>query len=111
MIQEDKEKEKNEEESRFEDGNDDIGIFNKIPEDQVNFNDFKYFYVHFSDYISGGEFCEIIKLKEFYNFLFHIKKDFNTKIIINFGENLKSVEKYLIKFIQVSYFHIFLNKS
>ena len=111
LIQEDKEKEKNEEESRFEDGNDDIGIFNKIPEDQVNFNDFKYFYVHFSDYISGGEFCEIIKLKEFYNFLFHIKKDFNTKIIINFGENLKSVEKYLIKFIQVSDFHIFRNKA
>ena len=110
LIKDDKEKEKNGEESKLEEENEDIGIFSRIPEDQVNFNDFKYFYVVFSDYVSDGDFSQIIKLSEFYNFLIHIKKNFNTKIIINFGENFKSAEKYLIKFIQVSDFHIFRNK-
>ena len=112
--QEKKEKEnneENEEESKFEHENEDIGLFSNIPENQVNFNYFKYFYIHFSDYISGGEFSKIFKLREFYNYLKHIKKNTNIKIIINFGKNLKNAEKYLVKFMQVSDIHIFRNKQ
>ena len=103
-------KEENGEEINDENEKEDMGLFGRIPENQVNFDDFKYIYIHFSDYTIGGELFEIFKLKELYYFLKHIKNETKTKIIINFGENLKSYEKYLISFIKVSDIHIFRNK-
>ena len=104
--------EKVEEESTFdEEGKEDLGLFRKIPEEHINFNDFRFFYINLGDYIKGGEFYEVFKLKEFYNFLKHIKKVSKIKIIINFGENLKNIGKYLIKLMQVSDIHIFRNKD
>ena len=108
---EDKEEKKAENEEDIKDEEGDIGLFDKIPENQVNFNDFKFLYIHFGDYVKGGEFYNIFKLKEFYFFLKRIKKNNKTKIIINFGENLKSFEKDLIKFMKISDFHIFRNKT
>ena len=110
-IQIKEEKEIEEESTLDEEGKVDLGLFNKIPEEHINFNDFKYFYINIGDYIKGGEFHEIFKLREFYNFLKHIKKISKIKIIINFGENLKNIGKYLIKFIEVSDIHIFRNKE
>ena len=108
---EDKEEKKAENEEDIKDEARDIGLFDKIPENQVNFNDFKFLYIHFGDYVKGGEFYNIFKLKEFYFFLKRIKKNSKTKIIINFGENLKSFEKDLIKFMKITDFHIFRNKT
>ena len=42
---------------------------------EIRFNDFKYLYIHFSDYISGGEFSNEFKLNQIYNFLVKIKKN------------------------------------
>ena len=104
-------KEENEKEFIFEKGKDNIGLFGNIPENQVNFKDFKYIYIHLGDYIRGGEFYEIFKLNELYHFLKRIKINSKIKIIINFGYNLKKFEKYLIPFMKISDFHIFRNKN
>ena len=105
-----KEKHLIDEENKNEDENS-IGLFSKIPEEQVNFDDFKFLYLHLNDYSYGGQFCDIFKLKEFYNFLNHIKNNFKTKIILNFGENLKNCGKYLVELIKIVDIHIFRNKS
>ena len=63
----------NDETCKEEENDNKIGFFSIIPEKQVNFNDFKYLYIHFSEYNSGGEFYEIFKLSEIYNYIKYIK--------------------------------------
>ena len=94
-----------------EENDNEIGLFSKIPEKQVNFNDFKYLYIHFSEYNSGGEFYEIFKLSDIYNYIKYIKINFKIKIIMNFCENFRKSEKYLIELIKIVDIHIFRNKS
>ena len=98
-----------EEESKDNDNND-IGLFDKIPENEVNFEDFRYIYFYLKDYVYGGEFYNVFRLREIYNFLKKIKIQSKIKIILNFTENLKSIEKYLIKFLKISDIHIIRNK-
>ena len=98
------------EENKYDDDNS-IGLFKNIPEEQVNFDDFKYLYLHLNEFSYGGQFSDIFKLKEFYNFLNHIKNNFKTKIILNFGENMKNCGKYLFELIKIVDIHIFRNKS
>ena len=102
--------EEEEEESDNEDY-DNIGLFEKIPENEVNFSEFKYIYIHFRDYLLYGEFNELFKLEELYNFLRKIKKNSNIKIIFNFTEGLKYTKKYLLKFMKISDIHIFRKKT
>ena len=49
-----------------------IGLFSKISEEQVNFDDFKYLYLHLNDFSYGGQLNDFFKLNEFYNYLNHI---------------------------------------
>ena len=114
---EEKEQKENEEddsqqkEEEEEDPND-IGDFEKIPEDEVKFNNFKYLYIHFLDYCSGGEFSSTFKLNQLYNFLNKLKKSNKIKIIINLGENIDNKNfDYIIKFMKISDIHIFRNKK
>ena len=97
------------EESR--DNDDNIGFFQKLPEDEINFANFKFFYFHLNDYINGGEFQEMFRLQEIYNFMKKLKNNTKIKIIFNFGENLKYIRKYLIKFLKISDIHIFRKKT
>ena len=103
-----KTKEKVEEDS---DNDENIGVFDKIPEDQVNFDDFKYIYIRYRDFLFSGEFHNVIKLKEIYNFMRYIKKNFKMKIILNFGEKFKFNEKYIIKLLKIVDIHIFGSKN
>lgn len=100
-----------EEEESKESNNNDIGFFDKIPDNEVNFECFKYLYFHLKDYLYGGDFYNVFQLREIYNFMKKIKSNSKIKIILNFTENLKNYEKYVIKFIQISDIHIFRNKS
>ena len=106
-TEEDEEEESNE----IDDNEDNIGLFERLPENEVNFGEFKYIYIHFRDYILDGEFSELFKFEEIYNFLKKIKKDSKVKIIFNFSEGLKSSWKYIIKFLKISDIHIFRKKS
>ena len=106
----DESQEKEKEEEEEEDKND-IGIFEKIPVEEVKFEDFKYIYFHLKDYISEGEFSNEFKLNQIYNFLNKLKKDSKIKIIFNFGDEIKINQKYLVKFIKISDIHIFRNKN
>ena len=101
-----KEKENEEEEDK-----NDIGNFEMMPLEEIKFDDFKYLYIHFSDYISGGEFSGEFKLNQIYNFLVKIKKKCNIKIIFNFGDFYGEDQKYLAKFIKISDIHLFKNKN
>ena len=108
-----KQTEEEEEENNYNEDNDNynIGLFERINENEVNFNDFKYIYIHLKDYILNGEFRELFKLVEIYNFLRKIKKNSKIKIIFNFTEGLKSNMNYLLKFMKISDIHIFKKKS
>lgn len=88
-----------------------IGLFKKFPENEINFGDFKYLYFHAKDYICGGEFQDMFKLKEIYNFLLKLKTNTKIKIIFNFAENLKYFRNYLIEFLKISDIHIFKKKA
>ena len=103
--------EKKEEIEQDSDNDENIGVFDKIPEDQVNFDDFKYIYIRYRDFIFSGEFHNVIKLKEIYNFMRYIKKNFKMKIILNFGEKFKFNEKYIIKLLKIVDIHIFGSKN
>ena len=94
-----------------EEDDNDIGLFGKIPEKLVNLNDFKFLYIHLSEYNFGGEFYQLFKLKEIYNYAKYIKNNFKTKIILNFCENFSKSEKYLIELLKIVDIHIFKNKS
>ena len=100
-----------EEEDSENEESDNIGLFERIPENEVNFRDFKYIYIHFRDYILGGEFSELFKLEEIYNFLRRIKKNTNIKIIFNFTEGVKNCGKYFCKFLKIADIHIFRKKT
>ena len=78
---------------------------------EIRFNDFKYLYVHFNDYIYGGEFSNEFKLNQIYNFLVKIKKNCNIKIIFNFGDFFGDDQKYLAKLIKIADIHLFRNKN
>ena len=106
-----KEECKNIDEIDSKESDDDFGPFSKIPEDQVNFDDFKYLYIHFSEYNFGGEFYQLFKIREIYNYIKYIKNNFKTKIIFNFCENFRKSEKYLIELLKIVDIHIFRNKS
>ena len=110
-----KQSEEDEEESNDNEDNDNnnynIGLFERINENEVNFNDFKYIYIHLKEYILDGEFSELFKLGEVYNFLRKIKRNTKMKIIFNFNEGLKANMNYLIKFMKISDIHIFKKKS
>ena len=88
----------------------DIGLFEKIPEEEVKFEDFNYIYIHFKDF-NLGEFSSEFKLNQIYNFLIKLKKKSKIKIIFNFCENFGENEKYLINFLKISDIHIFRNKN
>ena len=103
--------EKKEEIEQDSDNDENIGVFDKIPEDQVNFDDFKYIYIRYRDFLFSGEFHNVIKLKEIYNFMRYIKKNFKMKIILNFGEKFKFNEKYIIKLLKIVDIHIFGSKN
>ena len=106
-----KEECKNIDEINSKENDDDFGLFSKIPEAQVNFDDFKYLYIHFSEYNYGGEFYQCFKIREIYNYVKYIKNNFKIKIIFNFCENFRKSEKYLIELIKIVDIHIFRNKS
>jgi len=101
--------ENNEEE---EEDKNDIGNFGMMNLKEIKFNDFKYLYIHFNDYISGGEFSSEFKLNQIYNFLVKIKKKCNIKIIFNFGKFCgEDNQKYLVKLIRIADIHLFRNKN
>ena len=90
----------------------DIGDFEKIPEDEVKFSNFKYLYIQFQDYFSKGEFSNSFKPNQLYNYLNKLKKSNKIKIIINLGENIDQKNfEYIIKFMKISDIHIFRNKK
>jgi hypothetical protein len=88
-----------------------IGLFQKILDNGIDFDDFKYLYFNAKDYIYGGEFQDIFKLKEIYNFFIKLKTNTKIKIICNFAENLKYFGNYLIEFLKISDIHIFRKKA
>lgn len=88
-----------------------IGLFKKFPENEINFGDFKYLYFNAKDYICGGEFQDMFKLIEIYNFLLKLKTNTKIKIIFNFAENLKYFRNYLIEFLKIADIHIFKKKA
>ena len=100
-----------EQENGEEEDKNDIGNFEMMNLKEIRFNDFKYLYIHFNDYISGGEFSNEFKLNQIYNFLVKIKKKYNIKIIFNFGDFSGEDQKYLAKFIKISDVHVFRNKN
>ena len=100
-----------EQENEEEEDKNDIGSFGMMNLKEIRFNDFKYLYIHFSDYISGGEFSNEFKLNQIYNFLVKIKKKYNIKIIFNFGDFSGEDQKYLAKLIKISDVHLFRNKN
>lgn len=97
------------EESRDNDNN--IGFFQRLLGDGNIFAEYKYLYFHLSDYIYGGEFQDMFRLQEIYNFMKKLKDNSKIKIIFNFGENSKYIGDYLIKFLKISDIHIFRKKS
>ena len=103
--------EEDEEKSKESDNDTDIGLFGRLPENEINFNEFKYIYIHLKDYIYGGEFQDLFKLQEIYNFLKKIQNNSKIKIILNFTENLRYYGKYLIKFLKIADIHIFRKKA
>ena len=88
----------------------DIGLFEKIPE-EVKFQEFKYLYVYYKDFISGGDLWGKFKLYQVYNFLLKLKKNTNMKIVFNFCDNYIENEKYLYKFIKLSDIHLFRDRN
>ena len=107
-----KRNDKEEDQEKEEEDENDIGDFEKIPVDEVKFNDFKYLYIHFKDYCSGGQFSNAFKQNQLYNYLNKLKKSSKIKIIINLGENIENKNfKYFIKFMKISDIHIFRNKK
>ena len=103
------EKEENNEKEEDEEDTNDIGLFKNIPE-EVKFNNFKFIYIHFKDFTSGGEFANEFKKNQLYNFLKQLKSSCEIKIIFNFCDLFEKNEEYLIKFIQISDIHIFKDK-
>ena len=93
------------------DNDTDIGLFGRLPENEINFSEFKYIYFHLKDYLYGGEFQDLFKLQEIYNFLKKIQNYSKIKIILNFTENLRYYGKYLIKFLKIADIHIFRKKA
>ena len=90
----------------------DIGDLEKIPEDEVKFSNFKYLYIQYQDYFSGGQFSNSFKPNQLYNYLNKLKKSNKIKIIINLGENIDNKNfEYIIKFMKISDIHIFRNKK
>ena len=106
---ENQEKKENLEEDEEEDIND-IGIFENIPE-EVKFENFKYLYIYYNDYIQEGELFGKLKLNQMHNFLVKLKKNSQIKIIFNFGKNFGNDEKNIIKFLKVSDIHIFRERN
>ena len=100
-----------EQDNEEEEDKNDIGSFEMMNLKEIRFNDFKYLYIHFNDYIFGGEFSNEFKLNQIYNFLVKIKKKYNIKIIFNFGDFYGEDQKYLVKLIKISDIHIFRNKN
>ena len=100
----------NQKEDENEDKND-LGNFEKLPNEEIKFEDFKYVYIHYKDFMEGGDLCFGFKLHQLYNFLEKMKKSSNIKIIFNFGVNFAQNEKYLIKFIKLSDIHLFRDRN
>ena len=113
ISQNNEESKQKDEENEEEENNDinDIGNFEKIPNEEVKFEDFKYLYIHYKDFMKGGDLCNGFKLYQLYNFLKKMKENSKLKIIFNFGDNFDKNEKYLIKFIKLSDIHIFRDKN
>ena len=88
----------------------DIGLFEKIPE-EVKFQEFKYLYFYYKDFISGGDLWGKFKLYQIYNFLLKLKKNANMTIIFNFCDDFTENEKYLYKFIKLSDIHLFRDRN
>ena len=104
--------EEEEEESENEKANidsNDIGYFDKIPDEEVKFGDFKYIYINYKDFKPGGEFSNQINLNQLYNFLEKLKKNGKIKIILNLDENPK--KKCVLKFLKNSDIHIFRDRN
>lgn len=104
---------KNQEEEEDDDENvdiNDIGLFEKIPE-EVKFQEFKYLYFYYKDFISGGDLWGKFKLYQIYNFLLKLKKNSNMKIIFNFCDDFTKNEKYLYKFMKLSDIHLFRDRT
>ena len=100
---------KEEEEESEDQDVDDIGYFDKIPNEEVKFEEFKYIYINYKDFLPGGEFSNQIKMHQLYNFLEKLKKSGKIKIIFNFGENVR--KKNLMKFLKIFDMHIFRDKN
>ena len=99
-----------ENEDKEEEDTNDLGLFEKMPLEEIKFEDFKYIYIHFKDYINDGEFSSEFKLHQIYNFLKKLKKT-GIKIIFNFGEDFGKNRKYIIKFLRLSDIHLFREKN
>ena len=87
---------------------DDFGDFNKLFEEDIQFEDFKYIFINVKDINLGhlGEFT----LNQLYNFLVKIKYETNIEIIL-FLENTFNKSKDLFRIIEISDIHIFNNQN
>ena len=103
--------EDNENQEEKEEDNNDLGPFEKMPFDEIKFEDFKCIYIHFKDYINDGEFSSQFKLHQIYNFLKKLKKRCKIKIFINFGEDFGKNQKNIIKLLRISDIHLFRDKN
>ena len=102
------EEEEEESENENVDPND-IGYFEKIPDEEVKFGDFKYIYINYKDFQQGGELSNQININQLYNYLGKLKKNGKIKIIMNFGENFR--KKNIYKFLKISDIHIFRDRN
>ena len=87
---------------------DDIGVYNIVFKEILNFDSFKYLYIDFIDIISIN-FNEF-SIDNLYNFLLKLKNETYIEIIIFFHDKfIKDTE--LFKFVQISDIHIISNKN
>ena len=87
---------------------DDFGDFNKLFEEDIQFEDFKYIFINVKD-INLGHFGEFT-LNQLYNFLVKLKYETNIEIIL-FLENTFNKSKDLFRIIEISDIHIFNNQN
>ena len=108
------EEEKNSNNDNTNTNNDEyINPFIRISKNGINCGDFDFIYFNFNDYISG-EFKGKIKLENLFEYFQDIKIRTNTKIILNFEENIeifrdKNREEIFKDLLSITDFFIFYN--
>ena len=96
------------EELEEEEDYDDLGYLDKVYEEVLNFELFKYIFVNLNEIISGN--LNEINENQIYNLLRKLKEEINIKVIIFLSNKIQNSKK-LFKFIQISDIHIIGNKN